>query len=67
MDLLIAMDPFMRLIALIMKIIGILSEPFLILFNKYKYPISVPPITNPLLLITVVDLARKIREQEVIK
>lgn len=67
LDLLVAMDPFMRLGALIMKIFGILSVPFLILFNKYKDPISVPPCTNPLLHITVVDLARKIREQEVIK
>lgn len=58
------MEVLLRFVAFLLKLGGFLFTPFLILFNTHK-KVQIPPITNDLLKLPVVDLAEKIRKQEV--
>lgn len=58
------MEVLLRFVAFLLKLSGYLLTPFLILFNKHK-KVAIPPITNDLLKLPVVDLAEKIRQREV--
>lgn len=58
------MEVLLRVAAFLLKCVGFLLTPFLILFNSHK-KVKIPPITNDLLNIPVIDLAQKIRKKEV--
>lgn len=58
------MEVLLRTAAFLLKCIGFLLTPFLTFFNSYKKT-KIPPIKNDLINICVVDLAQKIRKQEV--
>lgn len=60
------MEVLLRIVAFLLKMGGFIFAPFLILFNTHK-KVKIPPITNDLLKLPVVDLAEKIRQQEVRK
>lgn len=61
------MNILVRILAFVLKLMGFITLPFLILFSRYKKSHKVPPVKNPLLNIAVVDLAQKLRDKEVIK
>lgn len=54
----------LRSAALLLRVLGYLLTPFLILFNRHKRE-TIPPIKNDLLKLSVVELAEKIRQKEV--
>lgn len=58
------MEVILRIGAFLLKLLGFLLMPFLSICSFYK-KIEIPPITNDLLNIPVVDLAQKIRKKEV--
>lgn len=60
------MEIILRFVAMILKVLNIISTPFMIISSRYFYrPIKVPPIENSLLRIAAIDLAEKIRNKEV--
>lgn len=59
------MEVLLRIMAFLLKCLGFLLTPFLILLNSHKKN-KIPQITNDLLKIPVVELAQKIRQKEVI-
>lgn len=59
------MEVLLRFAAVLLKLFGYLFTPFLILLNTHK-KVKIPPIKNDLLKLSVVDLAEKIRQREVI-
>lgn len=60
------MELLLRFIGMVMKVLNILSTPFLVISGRYFYrPIKVPPIKNELLRLAAIDLAEKIRNKEV--
>lgn len=58
------MEVLLRFAAFLLKCVGFLLTPFMILFNSHK-KVKIPPITNELLTISAVELAQKIRQREV--
>ena len=58
------MEVILRFMAFLLKCLGYLAVPFLIVFNSHK-KVKIPPIKNDLLKLPVVDLAEKIRAKEV--
>lgn len=60
------MEFFLRFMLLLIKLIGYLFTPIIILVNKCRIrQAKIPPIQNELLNLPVIDLAAKIRNKEV--
>lgn len=58
------MEILLRISAFLLKILGYLITPFLILCNSHKKT-KIPPIKNDILKLSVCELAEKLRQKEV--